>query len=99
MDTKDSKGMRHPQAVIFGFIFLRALLSFILAFNHLIVTLIFLEFMTLSIYFLITIVSISIYNELFAALLYLAIAVCEGAIALALIVIYIRKIGVDLLKI
>nr|APU89514.1 NADH dehydrogenase subunit 4L [Oniscus asellus] len=90
--------MSHPQVGIFIVMFMTALLAFILVSKHLMTTLIFLEFMTLSVYFLIVVISLMLYNEMFTALLYLAVAVCEGAMALTIVVLYVRKLGNELIK-
>ena len=79
------------------FIFRLALLAFSLAFPHLLSAILALEMISLVIYFSIRVSYPFSRINMFRPLLFLAVAVSEGAVGLRLIVLLVHKKGYDFL--
>nr|AYW52307.1 NADH dehydrogenase subunit 4L [Agrilinae sp. 1 ACP-2013] len=78
-----------------GFTLFLGLLSFCLKYKHLLLILLNLEFIVLSLYFLIS-YSLSFYSyEFFFLMIFLTFTVCEGALGLSILVSLIRSHGND----
>nr|UGW52807.1 NADH dehydrogenase subunit 4L [Isocladus armatus] len=75
--------------------FLSGFVSFISNWNHLLSTLISLEFIALSLFFGMTFFTSLNFLENYCALFYLTLAVCEGALGLSILVLYSRSKGHD----
>lgn len=67
--------------------------------NHVIATLLRLEFASLSVYLYLVLLISRFPGELFITLVYLTMAACEGALGLSILVIVIKTAGNDYLKI
>lgn len=98
MDAKEYMYINHLQLNFLTYIFVIACIAFILTFKHFLSTLICLEFMTLIIYISISFTPYFSCTEIYNAFFFLSIAVCEAALGLTLVVIYVRKKGNDILK-
>lgn len=77
------------------FIFLSGLIIFCLKGNHLLIILLRLEFIVLSLYFLIFIYLSYIMYNYFFSILFLRFRVCEGVLGLSVLVSIIRSVGND----
>nr|YP_009509600.1 NADH dehydrogenase subunit 4L [Pachygrapsus marmoratus]AUN45017.1 NADH dehydrogenase subunit 4L [Pachygrapsus marmoratus] len=78
--------------------FFCGLWSFISYHKHLLNSLLSLEFMMLSIFWLLVVHSSNIGSEVYFGLFFLTLAVCEGALGLALLVLIVRSHGNDYFK-
>nr|YP_009935566.1 NADH dehydrogenase subunit 4L [Omosita colon]QNS37171.1 NADH dehydrogenase subunit 4L [Omosita colon]QVG61295.1 NADH dehydrogenase subunit 4L [Omosita colon] len=77
------------------FMFMSGLIIFCLKSNHLLIMLLSLEFIVLSLYFLIFMyLSYMMYNYFFS-MLFLSFSVCEGVLGLSVLVSMIRSVGND----
>lgn len=76
-------------------IFFRGLYVFRIKRKHLLLILLSLEFIVLSIYFIIFIYLSLINNEYFFSMIFLTFRVCEGALGLSILVSLIRTHGND----
>jgi NADH:ubiquinone oxidoreductase subunit K len=76
----------------------RGLVSFAFLRNHLVATLLRLEFASLSVYLLLFVTLASAPSELYIALVYLTLAACEGALGLSILVAVIKHKGNDYLN-
>jgi NADH:ubiquinone oxidoreductase subunit K len=77
---------------------LNGLISFVLLRNHFISTLLRLEFASLSLYLLLFITTSNAPAESYICLAYLALAACEGALGLSLLVNIIKHRGNDFIN-
>nr|ABD95367.1 NADH dehydrogenase subunit 4L [Ligia oceanica] len=82
--------------ILISVMFISGLMSFVLSWNHILSTLIAMEFMALSLFFTLNSVSAETWTESFYALIYLAVAVCEGALGLSILVAASQQTGNDL---
>lgn len=71
------------------------LMSFAFLRNHLVATLLSLEFASLSVYIILFMAMAQTPDELFVALVYLTLAACEGALGLSILVAVIKHKGND----
>lgn len=72
------------------YIFIIGILSFIITRKHLLSTLLRLEFIVLSLFFII-IMSLNLFNnEYYISMIFLTFRVCEGALGVSILVILIR---------
>lgn len=83
--------------ILGGILFFAGLFRFLTNWNHILSTLVALEFIALALFFLLTTLSLFSF-EFFNTLFYLSIAVCEGALGLRILVLYRRKKGRDKLS-
>nr|ADA69799.1 NADH dehydrogenase subunit 4L [Sphaeroma serratum] len=74
------------------------ILKFISSWEHLLATLITLEFIALSLFLNMTSLPSIVNDDSFNSLFFLAIAVCEGALGLSILVLYARSKGHDILS-
>nr|YP_009294938.1 NADH dehydrogenase subunit 4L [Filhollianassa ceramica]ANW37032.1 NADH dehydrogenase subunit 4L [Filhollianassa ceramica]AOH05874.1 NADH dehydrogenase subunit 4L [Filhollianassa ceramica] len=82
--------------LIFPFIsILCGLVAFSSSYKHLLNTLLSLEFIMLSIFWLFTIIFSEISQELYLMLFFLTLVACEGALGLGLVVCIVRTHGND----
>jgi NADH:ubiquinone oxidoreductase subunit K len=77
---------------------LNGLISFVILRNHFITTLLRLEFASLSLYLLLFLTIVKVDTETFISLIYLALAACEGALGLSILVAVIKHRGNDFLN-
>nr|ALO76678.1 NADH deshydrogenase subunit 4L [Paratenetus tropicalis] len=77
------------------FMFFCGLVFFSLSKKHLLLMIMSLEFMVLSIFFMMIILLNSMNNELFFSLVFLSFSVCEGVMGLTILVVLIRTHGND----
>nr|AOY39444.1 NADH dehydrogenase subunit 4L [Derodontidae sp. BMNH 899913] len=75
--------------------FFCGLVFFSLSKKHLLLMIMSLEFMVLSIFFMMIILLNSMNNELFFSLVFLSFSVCEGVMGLTILVVLIRTHGND----
>nr|AFQ62250.1 NADH dehydrogenase subunit 4L [Osphya bipunctata] len=81
---------------LFGtLMFFSGCLVFSLKRKHLLLMLLSLEFMVLSIYFLMVLNLMFYSNEYFMLMIYLTFTVCEGALGLSILVSMVRSYGND----
>nr|YP_008239002.1 NADH dehydrogenase subunit 4L [Pachygrapsus crassipes]AGO20490.1 NADH dehydrogenase subunit 4L [Pachygrapsus crassipes] len=80
------------------FMFFCGLWGFISYHKHLLNSLLSLEFMMLSVFWLLAIQSGNVGSEVYFGLFFLTLAVCEGALGLALLVLIVRSHGNDYFK-
>nr|UEK25855.1 NADH dehydrogenase subunit 4L [Pachygrapsus fakaravensis] len=78
--------------------FFCGLWSFISYHKHLLSSLLSLEFMMLGVFWLLVENSTNIGSEVYFGLFFLTMAVCEGALGLALLVLIVRSHGNDYFK-
>lgn len=71
------------------------LISFAFLRNHLVATLLSLEFASLSVYLMLFTTIAQSPGELYVALVYLTLAACEGALGLSILVAVIKNKGND----
>lgn len=71
------------------------LVSFAFLRNHIVATLLSLEFASLSVYLLLFITLTSSPSELYMSLIYLTLGACEGALGLSILVAVIKHKGND----
>lgn len=83
----------HSLIILPNIIYILAFLAFIFSSRHLLNTLLALEFLALSTYFIIIFSYRMLINEYFCVFLFLAIIVCEGVLGLSLVVLYVRRKG------
>lgn len=76
---------------------LGGLVAFVYLRNHLVATLLSLEFASLSVYLFLFSTLTPAPSELYIALVYLTLAACEGALGLSLLVTIIKHKGNDFL--
>jgi NADH:ubiquinone oxidoreductase subunit K len=76
----------------------RGLVSFAFLRNHLVATLLRLEFASLSLYLILFTTLAPAPRDLFMALVYLTLAACEGALGLSILVAVIKHKGNDYLN-
>lgn len=76
----------------------RGLISFAFLRNHLVATLLRLEFASLSLYLMLFTTLAPSPSELYLALVYLTLAACEGALGLSILVAVIKHKGNDYLN-
>lgn len=79
-------------------IFFCGLWRFISYHKHLLNSLLRLEFIILRVFWLLVIQSVNIGREVYFGLFFLTLAVCEGALGLALLVLIVRRHGNDYFK-
>nr|BDL61384.1 NADH dehydrogenase subunit 4l [Guinusia dentipes] len=72
--------------------------SFVSYHKHLLNSLLSLEFMMLGIFWLLSLQSSMVGNEIYLCLFFLTLTVCEGAIGLSLLVLIVRSHGNDYFK-
>nr|YP_009093686.1 NADH dehydrogenase subunit 4L [Mictyris longicarpus]CEG06223.1 NADH dehydrogenase subunit 4L [Mictyris longicarpus] len=72
--------------------------SFIYYHKHLLNSLLSLEFMMLGIFWLLSLQMSNVGSEVYLSLFFLALAVCEGALGLSLMVLIVRSHGNDQFK-
>nr|QUL60380.1 NADH dehydrogenase subunit 4L [Mictyris thailandensis] len=72
--------------------------SFIYYHKHLLNSLLSLEFMMLGIFWLLSLQMSNVGSEVYLSLFFMALAVCEGALGLALMVLIVRSHGNDQFK-
>lgn len=84
--------------VIILVITLSGLVSFAFLRNHLVATLLRLEFASISIYLLLFITLVNSPGELYVSLIYLTLGACEGALGLSVLVAVIKHKGNDYLN-
>lgn len=77
------------------FLFLMGVNVFVSNRKHLLATLLSLEFLVLSLYMLIFIVIVIKGSELYFNMVFLTLAVCEGALGLSILVSIVRRHGND----
>jgi NADH:ubiquinone oxidoreductase subunit K len=77
---------------------LSGLVSFAFLRNHLVATLLRLEFASLSLYLMLFTTLASAPSELYLSLVYLTLAACEGALGLSILVAVIKHKGNDYLN-
>lgn len=75
----------------------RGLVAFAFLRNHLVATLLRLEFASLSVYLILFNTLVSAPSELYLTLVYLTLAACEGALGLSILVAVIKHKGNDFL--
>lgn len=80
------------------FTVINGLISFVLLRNHFVSTLLRLEFASLSIYLLLFYTLCPTLSELYISLVFLALAACEGALGLSILVAVIKHSGNDFLN-
>lgn len=80
---------------IFVFLFFSGLVVYSSKRKHLLLMLLSLEFVVLSLYFLIFIFERNILYEFFFSIIFLTFRVCEGSLGLAILVSIIRTCGND----
>lgn len=80
---------------IFRFIYFCGLIVFVLKRKHLLLILLRLEFIVLSLYFLLFIYLNLLNYEYFFCIIFLIIRVCEGTLGLSVLVLIIRRNGND----
>ncbi|MGL5470364.1 MAG: NADH dehydrogenase subunit 4L [Shewanella sp.] len=73
----------------------RGLIAFAFLRNHLVATLLRLEFASLSVYLMLFNTLVTAPSELYLSLVYLTLAACEGALGLSLLVAVIKHKGND----
>nr|YP_009654728.1 NADH dehydrogenase subunit 4L [Cantao ocellatus]AVJ52523.1 NADH dehydrogenase subunit 4L [Cantao ocellatus]QCI09283.1 NADH dehydrogenase subunit 4L [Cantao ocellatus] len=73
------------------------MIAFCLSRNHLLLTLLSLEFMVLSIFYLMIMMMMEFGYELYFSLIFLVFSVCEGALGLSVLVKMVRNQGNDYL--
>nr|YP_009485704.1 NADH dehydrogenase subunit 4L [Tessaratoma papillosa]AVZ00840.1 NADH dehydrogenase subunit 4L [Tessaratoma papillosa] len=66
--------------------------------KHILLSLLSLEFMVLSVYFLLVLVMMNYNFELYYSLIFLVFSVCEGALGLSILVMLVRSHGNDYLS-
>lgn len=76
-------------------ILLRGLRSFVSSRKHLLNTLLSLEFIILSIFWLMTICVVNLGGDIYFVLFFLTLAACEGALGLGLLIRIVRTHGND----
>nr|QGU85626.1 NADH dehydrogenase subunit 4L [Paracercion v-nigrum] len=81
--------------IMFLFLFFSGLFSFISKRNHLLSTLLSLEFMVLSIFFYLYFLFVYNFFDLYFLMYFLTFSVCEGALGLSILVSMIRSHGSD----
>nr|AXS66207.1 NADH dehydrogenase subunit 4L [Tenebrionoidea sp. 24 KM-2017] len=80
------------------FMFFMALISFSINRKHLLMMLLSLEFMVLSLYFLLYLYLSLMSMDLFFLMLFLMFTVCEGVLGLVILVLMVRVYGNDFFK-
>nr|YP_010956286.1 NADH dehydrogenase subunit 4L [Opecarcinus hypostegus]WMY25250.1 NADH dehydrogenase subunit 4L [Opecarcinus hypostegus] len=80
------------------FMFMCGLWSFSYYHKHLLNSLLSLEFMMLSIYWLLSLEMCGLGSEVYISLFFLTLTVCEGALGLSLLVLIARSHGSDCFK-
>nr|YP_010952835.1 NADH dehydrogenase subunit 4L [Tetraloides nigrifrons]WMQ53255.1 NADH dehydrogenase subunit 4L [Tetraloides nigrifrons] len=78
------------------FMVLCGLWSFIKYHKHLLNSLLSLEFMMLGVFWLLSMQTSSVGNEIYFGLFFLTLAACEGALGLSLLIYVVRSHGNDL---
>nr|AYB71584.1 NADH dehydrogenase subunit 4L [Platorchestia sp. AKP-2018] len=73
-------------------------LSFILNYSHLLNSLLSLEMISLSVYFLLSVSFVFLGGEMFYLLYFLVMMVCEGVLGLSLLIAVTYGFGVDYFK-
>nr|YP_009407053.1 NADH dehydrogenase subunit 4L [Typhlatya arfeae]ASA39602.1 NADH dehydrogenase subunit 4L [Typhlatya arfeae] len=77
------------------FMFICGVVSFVGARKHLLSTLLSLEFIMLSVFWLMSVVIVNLGGDSYFILFFLTLAACEGALGLALLVSVVRTHGSD----
>nr|WKU84008.1 NADH dehydrogenase subunit 4L [Microdon globosus] len=80
---------------MFIFLFISGILSFISNRKHLLSMLLSLEFIVLSLYFILFIYLTMMNYEMYFSMIFLIFSVCEGALGLSILVSMIRMYGND----
>nr|QVV96031.1 NADH dehydrogenase subunit 4L [Pycanum ochraceum] len=80
------------------FFMLSGIIVFCSSRNHILLTLLSLEFMVLSVYLLLFLVMLIYGYELYFSLIFLVFSVCEGALGLSILVKLVRSHGDDYLS-
>nr|ASN74414.1 NADH dehydrogenase subunit 4L [Armadillidium nasatum] len=81
---------------MFSFMFLVAFLVFFLVFKHVLSSLISLEFLVLAMFMLLSLFPLSSSMEMYTSFFFISIVVCEAALGLSLVILWVRKKGNDL---
>nr|AII02298.1 NADH dehydrogenase subunit 4L [Perimede sp. MJT-2014] len=81
--------------MIILFMFVIGNMIFISKYKHLLVVLLSLEFMVLSVFFLLLIFLNYIENNMYMLMIFLVFSVCEGSLGLSILVLMIRTHGND----
>lgn len=84
--------------IIIIFTFIVGNLIFVSKYKHLLIILLRLEFIVLSLYFLILCYLLILNYELYILIVFLVFSVCEGALGLSILVSIIRTHGNDYFK-
>nr|YP_009406988.1 NADH dehydrogenase subunit 4L [Typhlatya monae]ASA39524.1 NADH dehydrogenase subunit 4L [Typhlatya monae] len=77
------------------FMFVCGIVSFVGARKHFLSTLLSLEYIMLSIFWLMSVIMVNLGGDLYFILFFLTLAACEGALGLALLVSMVRTHGSD----
>nr|AFQ62406.1 NADH dehydrogenase subunit 4L [Abraeinae sp. MJTNT-2012] len=80
---------------ISSFMYLMGLLSFCMMRKHLLLMLLTLEFIVLSLYFLLIVVLSYFSYEFYFSMIFLIMSVCEGSLGLSILISLIRSHGND----
>nr|ADA69777.1 NADH dehydrogenase subunit 4L [Glyptonotus cf. antarcticus FK-2009] len=83
---------------VFMLMFTMGFISFVSNWNHILSTLIALGLMALALFFAFACMSYSTSLEMYFSLFYLALAVCEGALGLSILISSVRSKGNDMLS-
>nr|AXS65487.1 NADH dehydrogenase subunit 4L [Silvanidae sp. KM-2017] len=81
--------------LIYWFFFFCGLLSFSLNRKHLLMILLSLEFIVLSLYYLVLNYLLVISGEIYLSMMYIIMSVCEGVLGLSILVCLVRCFGND----
>nr|QKX48747.1 NADH dehydrogenase subunit 4L [Linoclostis gonatias] len=81
--------------VVMIFMYLFGNMIFVSKHKHLLIVLLSLEFIVLSIFFLMMIYLSFIENDMYMLMVFLVFSVCEGALGLSILVLMIRTYGND----
>nr|YP_010149158.1 NADH dehydrogenase subunit 4L [Ectropis grisescens]QQV70075.1 NADH dehydrogenase subunit 4L [Ectropis grisescens]UOR16956.1 NADH dehydrogenase subunit 4L [Ectropis grisescens] len=84
--------------IIIIFMFIVGNLIFISKYKHLLIILLSLEFMVLSVFFLLLSYLLMLNYEMYMLMVFLVFTVCEGALGLSILVSMIRTHGNDYFK-
>nr|ADA69738.1 NADH dehydrogenase subunit 4L [Armadillidium vulgare] len=88
--------MNHSYIFMIYFMFVMAFTVFFLVFKHILSSLISLEFMALAMFSMFSLSPMLLKSEMYSSFLFISIVVCEAALGLSLIILWVRKKGNDL---
>nr|ABR12817.1 NADH dehydrogenase subunit 4L [Armadillidium vulgare] len=88
--------MNHSYIFMIYFMFMMAFMVFFLVFKHILSSLISLEFMALAMFSMFSLSPMLLKSEMYSSFLFISIVVCEAALGLSLIILWVRKKGNDL---